>query len=226
MSPAPLTKRRRLNNASHTLSQPFKSPFKNPFKSTSANEARSPIIPAPQALDKDDNDKNVISSPAKLPKHFANQPRTNIPQTLEHSTTSPQSSSCPNKTLHRTTNPRLSDLQTQHTHLLTNLSTARTNLETSTQALRIESSPRDAELALLITKWRTASREAAEELFRGVRDRVNRMGGVGALREKEREKRERDIEWQREEREAEVERREEERERVKEEIEEGEEEAW
>jgi len=34
----------------------------------------------------------------------------------------------------------------------------------------------------LITKWKGASREAAEEVFGDVRDRVNRMGGVGAWR--------------------------------------------
>lgn len=34
----------------------------------------------------------------------------------------------------------------------------------------------------LIAKWKGASREAAEEVFGDVRDRVNRMGGVGAWR--------------------------------------------
>lgn len=34
----------------------------------------------------------------------------------------------------------------------------------------------------LIAKWKAASREAAEEVFGDVRDRVNRMGGVGAWR--------------------------------------------
>ena len=34
------------------------------------------------------------------------------------------------------------------------------------------------------------SRAAAEEVFAGVRDKVNRMGGVGAWRERERGKRE------------------------------------
>ena len=40
------------------------------------------------------------------------------------------------------------------------------------------------ELEYLISKWKTASHEAAEELFRGARDRVNKMGGVGAWRER------------------------------------------
>ncbi|MCJ1389917.1 hypothetical protein MMC18_002774 [Xylographa bjoerkii] len=57
--------------------------------------------------------------------------------------------------------------------------------------LKIESSAKDAELTRLIALWRLAARQAAEEIFAGVRDRVNRMGGVGAWREREREGRER-----------------------------------
>ncbi len=36
--------------------------------------------------------------------------------------------------------------------------------------------------------WRGRSREAAEEVFRGVRERVDRMGGVGGLRDRDRER--------------------------------------
>jgi len=41
----------------------------------------------------------------------------------------------------------------------------------------------------LIRKWKGASREAAEEVYRDVRERVNRMGGVRGWRERERERR-------------------------------------
>ena len=34
-------------------------------------------------------------------------------------------------------------------------------------------------------KWKAASRAAAEEVFAGARDRVNRMGGLRGLRERE-----------------------------------------
>lgn len=60
-------------------------------------------------------------------------------------------------------------------------------LETSTQALKIESSSRTLELEALIQKWKIASRAAAEEVFAKARDRVNKMGGVGVMRERERE---------------------------------------
>ena len=51
------------------------------------------------------------------------------------------------------------------------------------------------ELEALIVKWKSASREAAEEIFGGVKDRVNRMGGVGAWREREREAKKRLSAW-------------------------------
>lgn len=54
------------------------------------------------------------------------------------------------------------------------------------------------ELERLITKWRRASRDAAEEVFAETRDRVNKMGGVRGWKEREREGRERTREFQRE----------------------------
>ena len=45
-----------------------------------------------------------------------------------------------------------------------------------------------ARLESLIAKWRDVSRQAAEEIFEGARERISRMGGVSAWREREREK--------------------------------------
>lgn len=45
-------------------------------------------------------------------------------------------------------------------------------------------------MLVLIDRWRTASRAAAEEVFASTRDRVNRMGGVGAWKEREQEQKE------------------------------------
>ena len=58
----------------------------------------------------------------------------------------------------------------------------REELEAAEQARKIESESRkndpdgefDGELVELIAKWKSASRQAAEELFGNVRDRVNR----------------------------------------------------
>jgi hypothetical protein len=60
----------------------------------------------------------------------------------------------------------------------------RQDLDTVEQALKIEQAGQDTELEALIAKWKTVSREAAEELFAGARDRVNRMGGVRAWKER------------------------------------------
>ena len=84
--------------------------------------------------------------------------------------------------------PDILALERQHSTLLSTLNALRTDLDTHAQALKIETSGKDVELERLIGVWKTASRLAAEELFGGVKDRVNRMGGVGAWRERERNK--------------------------------------
>lgn len=79
----------------------------------------------------------------------------------------------------------------------------RNEIQTLTQAHALATSTKDDDLQVLIDKWRTASRAAAEELFGSTRDRVNRMGGVGAWKEREKEAKERTMKWDLEEREAE-----------------------
>jgi len=80
--------------------------------------------------------------------------------------------------------PEYLSLQKQHSALVLQLSKLRQALDTTQQALKIQSSNTDVELELVIGKWQRISREAAEELFASAKDRVNRMGGVGAWRER------------------------------------------
>jgi hypothetical protein len=80
--------------------------------------------------------------------------------------------------------PEYLSLQKQHSALVLQLSRLKQSLDTAQQAFKIQSSNTDAELETLIRKWRLVSREAAEELFAGAKDRVNRMGGVGAWQER------------------------------------------
>jgi hypothetical protein len=75
-------------------------------------------------------------------------------------------------------------LQKDHSALILQLSKLKQSLDIAQQALKTQSSNTDMELEILIRKWRLVSREAAEELFAGAKDRVNRMGGVGAWRER------------------------------------------
>jgi Swi5-dependent recombination DNA repair protein 1 len=85
----------------------------------------------------------------------------------------------------------------------------RNEIQMLTQAQTLATSTKDDDLVALIEKWRTASRAAAEELFGITRDRVNRMGGVGAWQEREKEAKQRQMKWDREELDAERERMEE-----------------
>ena len=187
---SPAAKRRRLDTASHALSKPFKSPFQTPRKTN--NEAPSTPSQSQQITSSVIGSSQERPAPPKSPTKPAQTPTTITPArslTLaQRSHISPLSSS-------PTRDPHLNSLQKQHTALLSTLSTLRAELDTYTQALKIETSGKDAELEALIAKWKGASRDAAEEIFGGVKDRVNRMGGVGAWRERERETKKRFSAW-------------------------------
>lgn len=88
----------------------------------------------------------------------------------------------------------------------------RADVQILSQALALSTSAKDEDLAVLVDRWRAASRAAAEELFAGTRDRVNRMGGVGAWKSREKEQKEWRTKWDREEAEVEMEKRKEQRE--------------
>ncbi|MCJ1251317.1 hypothetical protein MMC30_008549 [Trapelia coarctata] len=203
----PAAKRRKTSSA---LFKPFKSPFKGALKaskptanSTAAATNGSNLAPTSAKLDPN----RIATRPDG--SAFRLSPSTNPYQTNETGTTNvtneaaagristPSAPPTPSSTNlksplqpvhhHRSTPPstKLSSLQRQHTTLLSQLSALCSTLDTHTQALKIESSSKDAELSRLVEVWRSASQAAAEELYGGVRDRVNRMGGVGAWRERE-----------------------------------------
>lgn len=88
----------------------------------------------------------------------------------------------------------------------------RNEMQILSQAHTLATSTKDDDLVVLIDKWRTVSRAVAEELFATTRDKVNRMGGIGAWKAREKEGKERQLQWDKEEREAERERLEEARE--------------
>jgi Swi5-dependent recombination DNA repair protein 1 len=88
----------------------------------------------------------------------------------------------------------------------------RSDLQILTQAQTLATSTKDDDLIALVDTWRTASRAAAEEIFATTRDKVNRMGGVGAWKAREKEGKERQQQWDMEERQAEREKMEEARE--------------
>ncbi|KAI5284893.1 hypothetical protein KEM54_000978 [Ascosphaera aggregata] len=81
------------------------------------------------------------------------------------------------------TNPRLVTLQRQHSNILRSLSSARNTLNLLQQATRIEKQKQDEQLKDLTNHWRQVAQRAAEEVFTGAKERIDRMGGVKAWRE-------------------------------------------
>jgi Swi5-dependent recombination DNA repair protein 1 len=138
-----------------------------------------------------------IDSTSKLTKPFKSPLRastgsfTEPPQALDRAC---DSRSAPTRTPSKSSplpsplcsEPALRDLQRQHGILLSRLNALTAELDTVIQAQKVEASSKDKELERLIGLWKGVCRAAAEELFRGARDRVNRMGGVRAWKESER----------------------------------------
>lgn len=160
-------KRRRLGAAA-TLSKPFKSPLR-------AGVASSIPLSPPE----------TIMTPRHAPEPTARTPAPNADQGLFIS-----SPSLPNpprlvvSTRSQYLDPELLDLQKRYRTLSSQRATKEKTLEAAQQALRIESSSNDADLEALITTWRLISQEAAEEVFGDARERVARMGGMKAWRER------------------------------------------
>ncbi|KAL8732974.1 MAG: hypothetical protein Q9166_002372 [cf. Caloplaca sp. 2 TL-2023] len=154
-SPSPPKKRRRKGDGTSAVHKPFKSPFRTPLKIAPASEpsidGATPYI------------STHTSTPTTLLTPRFNRPIQPLPSSSSNSPTKPGS--------------RLDKLQKQHTSLLNTLSSLRARLETTNQALEIEASSTDAELEMLIKKWRSTSREAAEEVFVGMKEKVDGMGG-------------------------------------------------
>ena len=181
-SSIPNGKRRRLDQATTALSKPFKSPLRRPTPAVK-DEVVSPKI------------EGMTTSSSLI--------KTTTPDEQDNSTTLPTSSTTnapptPPPTRKRTfpgqrltparkpvpSDPEIMDLQKRQRELQSRLSNLRSDLDTVQQALRIESSSSDEELEALIMKWKKVSQDAAEEVFSGAQERISRMGGIKAWRER------------------------------------------
>ncbi|KAJ9235182.1 hypothetical protein DTO166G5_4731 [Paecilomyces variotii] len=199
------SKRRRLDQAASTLSKPFKSPLRTPAQKSDQTASPSPLRFSAQIEPEEDveaTNDTAEQSRQQGPKEeieATGEPSRPTPTTTPTKTsqqTTPLSSlrkrkSFPSSFTSLSPDPAVSALQKQHTALQARLSALRAELDTTQQALRIESSSRDEELEALILKWRAASQDAAEELFASARDKVFRMGGVRAWKERAKKSRER-----------------------------------
>ncbi|KAI4707547.1 hypothetical protein J4E89_007651 [Alternaria sp. Ai002NY15] len=212
----PQAKRRRLNEATKTLQKPFKSPFRTPLKpsigddppSSDPPEIHTPALDAPRttiaparSTAPADNGaqqaatRSASMQPPKTPATSKVTPRASKPLVSRPNLSTPSrvaSKKAPSKP-----------------SVAREIMQIRNEIQMLTQAQTLATSTKDDDLVVLVDKWRTASRAAAEELFGSTRDRVNRMGGVGAWKEREKESKERQMQWDKEEMEAEREKMEE-----------------
>ncbi|KAL1589597.1 hypothetical protein WHR41_01702 [Cladosporium halotolerans] len=181
-------KRRRLNHASSTLSKPFVSPLKT------ADVTRTPPRDRRSALTETRNPPYVPSTLAHTVKPtLSTVARSNAPSRPSSAITP----SRPNPVRRQAyITPRRSDpaeqaAQKAITSLELQIKSVRNDIDTLNQASKYADSDADSELEALALKWRLACQGAAEELFGSVKERVNRMGGVEAWRESEKQKYER-----------------------------------
>lgn len=191
-------KRRRVENASSKLSKPFRSPLRRPVQASEENiEAPTKEIEGTgtgtgqtlkEALHSTPDGKGDLDTPPII-----SAPTSTITQTHKR-----KPASTPAKAELRR-DPVIADLQKQERTLQSRIATLRSDLDTSRQALRIESSGRDAELKALIAKWRSVGQDAADEVFAGAQERVTRMGGMAAWKERIKSQNER---WEQDEMEA------------------------
>lgn len=188
-SPLTTAKRRRLNDASNTLSKPFVSPLKTavPLK-TPTKRGRSDVIAA--------------NSPSYVPSTLAHtisagtSAHSHKPQSIRSSTVTPVRSNTVRRQAYSTpfakrSVPAEQAAQKAITSLEMQIKSVRNDIDALTQAAKYMSDSTDSDLEDLALKWKLASQAAAEEIFGSVKERVNRMGGVQAWRDSEKQKYER-----------------------------------
>ena len=180
-------KRRKLDESSSTLSKPFRSPMRVDVEAQSRqinhNEQIVSDRPVKVTDHKNRSDANVTKVKQNTPHPSTEKSRPPLNSSSPVRKSPPPLSASPHGPAK---DAEYTSFQKQHSALTLQLSKLRQAIDTAQQALKIQSSNADTDLDILIRKWQFVSREAAEELFAGARDRVNRMGGVGAWRERNR----------------------------------------
>jgi hypothetical protein len=174
MMERPSNKRRRVNAAT-ALSKPFKSPLRRP-EPTNTDDT-----PSKSAASRTPDD---TKAPATLTAAESG--------TMPNPTSPTEASASPRRkrTLQlfspfpfQTSDPEVLELEKQHRDIKSKVDALISKLEIATQARDLETNPRYIEIPTLITKWRLASQDAADEVFVGAKERVNSMGGLAAWKE-------------------------------------------
>jgi len=182
-------KRRRLNNASNTLGKPFVSPLKtaDPNK-TPSKSRRSDVIATsnypyvPSTLAHTINATNPVPSP---------KPQSTRPPAITPVRSNPVRKHAYSTPFAKRLDPAEQAAQKEITSLELQIKAVRNDIDALNQAAKYTSDSTDNDLEELAVKWKLASQAAAEEIFGSVKERVNRMGGVEAWRDSEKQKYER-----------------------------------
>ncbi|KAE8151027.1 hypothetical protein BDV25DRAFT_139277 [Aspergillus avenaceus] len=178
-------KRRRVENAASALSKPFRSPLRRPTQSKQNSQPTNEDNGSSSKPDLDSGASNTIDAVATQSGPLPIDPTSSTsPSGLQTRKRKFRANplTAPKKPIF--SDPAIMDLQKQERMLQSRLATLRSELDTAQQALRLETSTKDTELELLIAKWRSVSQKAAEEVFAGAQERVARMGGMKAWRER------------------------------------------
>jgi Swi5-dependent recombination DNA repair protein 1 len=173
----PAAKRRRIDTASQTLSKPFRSPFKSPVKNPASQDCTSTETQSNAPLAPKNTSSLLLSNSAKT----SSLPAPSI--SLATLNRSKKTFSSPVQAAALNVDPDIAPLLRTRRELEQQLREVKEELDTAQQASKIvadsaknvSSGDVDGELVELIEKWKAASRQAAEELFGKVRDRVNRL---------------------------------------------------
>jgi Swi5-dependent recombination DNA repair protein 1 len=187
---SPLTaKRRRLNNASNTLTRPFVSPLKSadsananntttPSKSRRSNvpvDSKTPYVPSTLA-------HTINAATSRTPYKPQSNPASAHTQIRRPAYPTPFA---------KRLDPAEQALQKEITSIELQIKSVRNDIDLLNQAAKYSTDATDNDLEELAVKWKLASQSAAEEIFGTVKERVNRMGGVQAWRDSEKQKYER-----------------------------------
>jgi Swi5-dependent recombination DNA repair protein 1 len=192
---SPLTaKRRRLNNISNTLTRPFVSPLKS-ADSANANSTTTPTKSRRSNVSVDSNTPYVPSTLAHT-INAATSRTSHRPQSNPASAHTPNRATSVRRPAYSTpfakrVDPAEQALQRDITAIELQIKSVRNDIDLLNQAAKYSSDATDHDLEELAVKWKLAAQSAAEEIFGTVKERVNRMGGVQAWRDSEKQKYER-----------------------------------
>lgn len=192
-SQATTTKKRRLDAATKTLARPFKTPIIN----KSANKDSASQQKSFDFRSKASPNLFSSSTSAKLPS----KSESPYVPTATNVILTPQSSPMRHKAPHLVATPSPALLSSsvrkdpeyaaavaKSAVLNSDLRSLQQDIDTIIQATQLLKSGQDDRLELLVDKWRSASQGAADDVYARVRERVQRMGGVQAWRQGERDR--------------------------------------